>query len=125
VFLIAELTTGCASTTKALVNINGQKSDVYAAVVKTLVRNGFQVYHTDRESGIISANRPVKNIGTNREAGRGIRITIFVEETQNQAVLSVTWTPPEWSFGSFRPEHDELMRGLFLALPHAEITTSY
>jgi hypothetical protein len=125
VCVLVGLATGCASTTGASVSISGPQSDVYSAAVKTLVRNGFQVHHTDRESGIISANRPLKNVGTNREAGRGLRITVLVEESQNHTALSVTWTPPQWSFGTFRLEHDEFIHGLHLALPHARITSSY
>lgn len=115
----------CAHTSKISVNVTAPKSVVYSATVRTLVRNGFQVPHTDRESGIVTGERPIRQAVTNREDGRLIRVTVLVEQSEQNSILHVTWTPPEWSFGTFAQEHDEFIRGLTSALPAAKIISDH
>ena len=115
------LLTSCASTTRSSVIVTNAKSDVYTAVVRTVVGNGFQVRHTDRVTGIISGERPLKQLGTNREDARQVRVTVLVEQSGPKAVLTITWTPPEWAFGSFDAEQKEFIDALSTALPDALI----
>jgi hypothetical protein len=116
--------TGCAGTARAQVSIEPRQADVYGAVVKALVRNAFQVTHTDPDAGIIAADWRVKNLGTNRE-GREGRVTVLVEDHAGSSVLSVTWTPPQFAVGTFHAEHDEFVRGLSAVLPGAKIVSNY
>ncbi len=113
--------TGCATTTTELVNIAAATPDVYNATVRALVRNGYQVSHTDRDAGVIAASASIKQAVTQREDAKQVRITVLVEKTSQGTVLSVTWTPPEWAFGTFEPEHAQFMSGLSAALPGVTI----
>lgn len=54
-----------------------------------------------------------------------IKVTILAEGKNQITELFVTWTPPEWAFGSFKPEHDEFIRGLSHALPNIKIVSNY
>ena len=58
----------CASTTRMRLSVDAPQREVYNATMKALATNGFQVQHTDRESAIITADRPVREAITNREA---------------------------------------------------------
>lgn len=101
--------------------VSNAKSDVYSAVVKTVVGNGFQVRHTDRITGIISGERPLRQLGTNREDAKQVRVTVLVEQAGSKAILTITWTPPEWAFGTFDAEQKEFVDALSTALPDALI----
>lgn len=115
---------GCASTSRIQVNVTASQPDAYKATIRALVKNGFQLDHTERSSGVVTGERPLKNLGTNREAGKMLRVTILVEEFDGDTTLFVTWTPPEWALGSCKPEHDEFIEGLSLELPNAKVTST-
>jgi hypothetical protein len=120
IFAIVALV-GCASTSMMQAVIVAPKADVFGATVKTLVKNGYQVAHTDRETGIIAADRPLKQAITGREGGGIIRVTVLIEETNGTSVINTTWTPPERATGSFETEDNEFPRGLAAALPGVQI----
>ena len=97
------------------------REDVFTATVRALVKCGYQISHTDRESGIVVGARPLKQALTGREAGGMIRVTILIEESRGLSNLHFTWTPPEGALGSFKKEHTELVRELSMALPGVAI----
>ena len=101
--------------------ITAPKADVFNATVRVLVKNGYQIAHTDRETGIVSADRPIKQAITGREGGGLIRVTVLIEETKDASVINTTWTPPDRVIGSFDTEYDEFLRGLAAALPGVQI----
>lgn len=113
---------GCATTSKTQIFVSTPQIKAYDSALRVLVMNGFQILHTDRNSAVITGERPVKNIGTNRE-GRKLKVTILVEEQGTEAELLVTWTPPQFTFGSFEPERREFVRGLTQVLPNTKISS--
>ena len=48
---------------------------------------------------------------------------MWSEGQEASTLLFVTWTPPEWAFGSVLPEHEEFISALSLALPRAKIVS--
>lgn len=116
---------GCASTSRTQVSVVAPPSDAYTATIKALVINGFQITHTDRDALLVAGNRPLRNLGTNREAGRMIRITVLVERSKDGAVLHVTWTPPEGSFGTFKAEQSEFVQALSRSMPGVKLDSDY
>ena len=112
---------GCASTSMMQAVIAAPKAQAFSATVKVLVKNGYQVAHTDRKTGIIAADRPIKQAITGREGGGMIRVTVLIEETNGTSVINTTWTPPDLATGSFETEYDEFLRGLAAALPGVQI----
>lgn len=123
--IILLILAGCASTTRSQVNISAPQQEVYRAVMRVFVQNGFQVSHTDRESGVVTGARPLRQAISNREGGGMIRITVLIEASGEDSRLLVTWTPPERAMGSFKDEHNEFLHGLRAALPRARIVSDY
>jgi hypothetical protein len=106
---------GCAHTTRERLYVdNVEVVSVYDKIAPALVSCGYTILHSDKASGVVTAGRNAENLGTGREVGRQLRVSVAVIQESRNVLIFLTWTPPEMAFGGFEGEQDELVKSLQL-----------
>jgi hypothetical protein len=108
----------CATTETSRITATGDKTSTFDAMAQALVKSGYTVTTVERDTGIITAERNIKQALTGRESSFSkILITLIVIEEAGQAAAVVTWSPPSFAMGSFAPEQKELLAALRASAP--------